>query len=193
MKLKHLSRESAMRKSDHVLTKPCTRSSARRDDHANSWSTERILQPGSAHSSIWDQHRVRKRALPMQEVTKNNRMWLWAISWPCWKGDGDRGCVGWGQWIFWCVIEGRHHRVHKVPGFISSRPNWVRPPPLPQASVASPPLVPGGHTRWREWGWADPIRTRGQTLWYSIGIMYNTLWDALYLSPYTPQSNSIST
>ncbi len=32
-----------------------------------------------------------------------------------------------------------------------------------------PPLVPGGggHTCLRERGWADTIRTRGQTLWYS--------------------------
>ncbi len=31
------------------------------------------------------------------------------------------------------------HRVYRVPGFLSSRPNWV--PPTPQASVA-PPLIP---------------------------------------------------
>ncbi len=32
-----------------------------------------------------------------------------------------------------------------------------------------PPLVPGGHTRLRERGWGErvPIRTMGQTLWYS--------------------------
>ncbi len=32
-----------------------------------------------------------------------------------------------------------------------------------------PPLVPGGrgYTRLRERGWVDPIRKRGQTLWYS--------------------------
>jgi hypothetical protein len=76
-------------------------------------------------------------------------------------------------------------------GFLSSRPNWVRPLPHPQASVAplfdrlslqsselGPPtpspaaqasVAPlfwfwGAHTRWRERGWADPIQTRGQTL-----------------------------
>ncbi len=35
------------------------------------------------------------------------------------------------------------HRVDRVPGFLSSRQNWVRPPPHPRASVASH-LVPGG-------------------------------------------------
>jgi hypothetical protein len=36
------------------------------------------------------------------------------------------------------------HRVYRVPGFLSSRPNWVPPLPHPQASVASPPLGPRG-------------------------------------------------
>ncbi len=60
------------------------------------------------------------------------------------------------------------HRLDRVPGFLFSRPNFVRPPPHPQASVA--PLWVGGgggHIRLRERGWADPIRTKGQTLWYS--------------------------
>jgi hypothetical protein len=34
------------------------------------------------------------------------------------------------------------HRVDRVPGY-NSRPNWLPPPPNPQASVA-PPLFPGG-------------------------------------------------
>jgi hypothetical protein len=37
-----------------------------------------------------------------------------------------------------------HHRVDIVPGFLSSRPNWLPPPLHPQASVAPPPLVPRG-------------------------------------------------
>ncbi len=57
----------------------------------------------------------------------------------------------------------------RLPGFFSSRPT----PPFthPQASVA-PPLIPGGggHTRWGREGWGFPIRTRVQTLRYS---MYN--------------------
>ncbi len=54
--------------------------------------------------------------------------------------------------------------VYRVPGFLSSRPNWVSPPPHPQASVATTFWVQGGHTllRGREWG--DPIPTNGQTL-----------------------------
>ncbi len=43
-------------------------------------------------------------------------------------------------------------------------------PPHPQENVPIPSLVPGGgggQTRLRERGWGVPIRTRGQTLWYS--------------------------
>ncbi len=35
------------------------------------------------------------------------------------------------------------HRVDRMPGILSSRPNWVRPLPHPQASDV-PPLGPGG-------------------------------------------------
>jgi hypothetical protein len=58
------------------------------------------------------------------------------------------------------------HRVERVPGFLTSHSNWVHLPPHRQASVA--PLFGSGrgHTRLRERGWADSIRTRGQTPWY---------------------------
>ncbi len=41
-----------------------------------------------------------------------------------------------------------NHRVHyRVPGFLSSRPNWVPQPPYPQGSVALSSLwVQGGDT-----------------------------------------------
>ncbi len=51
----------------------------------------------------------------------------------------------------------RHvHRVDRVPGFLSSRSNWLPPPPYPQAKVAlqrtgmfppppHPPLPPFGY------------------------------------------------
>jgi hypothetical protein len=39
---------------------------------------------------------------------------------------------------------GEHHRIDREPGFLSSRPNRLPSPPYPQASVALPPLVPGG-------------------------------------------------
>ncbi len=57
------------------------------------------------------------------------------------------------------------HRVDRVPGFLSSRPNWLPPPPQPQASVASRPLVPGrgGHTRLREKGVEEPVQTKGHS------------------------------
>jgi hypothetical protein len=62
------------------------------------------------------------------------------------------------------------HRVYRVPGFLSSCPNWVLPSPHPQASVAPPPPFPkvgdtfacGGR------GWGDPIPRKGQSLWYSM-------------------------
>jgi hypothetical protein len=57
-----------------------------------------------------------------------------------------------------------------VPGFLSSRQNWLPPPPpYPQASVAPTHLVPGGggHTRLRKRRWEEPIRTKGRTRWYS--------------------------
>jgi hypothetical protein len=43
------------------------------------------------------------------------------------------------------------------------------PPPHPQPSVFSPPLVQGGYTvpSLRARGWGVPIPKRGQTLWYS--------------------------
>jgi hypothetical protein len=37
-----------------------------------------------------------------------------------------------------------NHRAFKVPKFLSSRPNWVPPPPHPQARVAPPLWVQGG-------------------------------------------------
>ncbi len=53
------------------------------------------------------------------------------------------------------VGEGVEHRVFRVPGFLSSRPNWVPPSRHPQASVAPPLWVQGGrHCRLlgKEWG-----------------------------------------
>ncbi len=60
-----------------------------------------------------------------------------------------------------------YHREDRVSGFLSSRPN--RLPPPPQASVAPPPPFGSGrgHTRLRERGRREQIRTRGQTLWLS--------------------------
>ncbi len=63
-----------------------------------------------------------------------------------------------------------HRRVDRVPGFLSSRPNWLLPPLHRLASVAPPPFGSGGgggaHSLAGE-GRAEPIRTKVQTLWYS--------------------------
>ncbi len=95
---------------------------------------------------------------------------------------------------------GYDHRVYSVPGFLYSRPNWVRPPPHPQASVAPPPLVPeggdgthslagevvggpnsddkreslgkkGGNTLLRVRWWADPIPTRDRHCGCTLGLV----------------------
>jgi hypothetical protein len=41
------------------------------------------------------------------------------------------------------------NRIDIMPGFLSSRPNWLPPPPHPQASVAPLPLVQGEHSHLR--------------------------------------------
>jgi hypothetical protein len=80
-------------------------------------------------------------------------------------------------------------RIYRVPGFLSCRPNWLPPPPQPQASVAIPPFGfrRGGHTRLRERGRGRPIPipTKGQTLWYS---RYSTILLQLGCSIYFTSS-----
>ncbi len=57
----------------------------------------------------------------------------------------------------WLPMHCCNHRVGRVLSFFSSRRNWDPPPPHPRASVAPPPLVPGGgEARLRERGWESP-------------------------------------
>ncbi len=64
-------------------------------------------------------------------------------------------------------VVGVGHRVDRVLGFFSSRPNWDPPPPHQQVSVSPPPLIPGGDTlACGKAGGGGPIRTIGQPLWY---------------------------
>jgi hypothetical protein len=60
-------------------------------------------------------------------------------------------------------------RVDRVPGFLSSCLNWLPPPPHPQVSVA-PPAPYWFHEKRTHLlaGVGEPIRTKGQTLWYSM-------------------------
>jgi hypothetical protein len=59
----------------------------------------------------------------------------------------------------------RQHRVHKVPGFLSSRQNWI---PHPLESVVPSLWVQGGrHTHLKGEGVGEPIPTMRQTLCYS--------------------------
>ncbi len=57
---------------------------------------------------------------------------------------------------------------HRVPGFLSSHPNWVPPPPHPQASVATPFGSTRGDTRaCGRWGQdLGGTQLRRRTLWY---------------------------
>jgi len=74
----------------------------------------------------------------------------------------------WHQFIRELILEAQS--VQSA-GFISSRPNWVGPPPQLQVSVAPPPpLGPKAErlTRWWGRGSGDPIPKKGQTLWYSV-------------------------
>jgi hypothetical protein len=63
-----------------------------------------------------------------------------------------------------------NHRVDRVVGFLSIRPNWDHPPTLSPAGKCPPPLgsgVGGTHSLAGEGGGVGvPIWTRGQTLWY---------------------------
>jgi hypothetical protein len=72
----------------------------------------------------------------------------------------------------------------KVPGFLSSRPNWVPPPLPPQARVGFPPLGPWGETHSPVGkGWGDPIQTTGQKLWCSVNYNPFTVDALLRLPP----------
>jgi hypothetical protein len=63
----------------------------------------------------------------------------------------------------------RDYTIPRVPQCLPLRPNWVRPPPLSQAS-GSPPREPkeGGNTRLRVRGWGIPVQTTGEKAWHFI-------------------------
>jgi hypothetical protein len=72
------------------------------------------------------------------------------------SGKGQQGCQ---RDVFTLPTAYRYYGLlHRVPGFLSSRPNWLPLPPHLQANVASSLLVSRGrgHTRLRE---------GGQTIW----------------------------
>ncbi len=71
------------------------------------------------------------------------------------------------SWVLRAQPEVNRQNVDRVLSFFSSRPK-TPPPPHPQASVFSPPLVQGGiYTHCGRGGGGVSIPTRGQTLWYS--------------------------
>jgi hypothetical protein len=70
-------------------------------------------------------------------------------------------------------------RRGRVPQCLSHRPNWVRPPPLPQASVPPPPPEQkggGGNTRLR----GEGRRTQFGRLERKPSTL-STLWAYIYL------------
>ncbi len=62
-----------------------------------------------------------------------------------------------------------HHRVDRVPGFLLSRPNWVRPPPHRQASVG--PLWVRGDTHSLSGGGGQNHFRRGIRNCGTLGIV----------------------
>jgi hypothetical protein len=73
--------------------------------------------------------------------------------------------------------------VYRVPGFLSSRPNWVPPLPHPQ-EIGAPLVVKGGrHTPLRGRGWGHPIPTMGQTP-FTLGILYKPSTCAIHYTLY---------
>ncbi len=60
--------------------------------------------------------------------------------------------------------------IHRVPGFLFSRPNWVPPTSSPARDCCSSLLwnQRGRNTRLRGREWWDPITTKGQALWHSM-------------------------
>jgi hypothetical protein len=70
---------------------------------------------------------------------------------------------------------GPQSRQDRVPGFLSSRPNWLPPPPHPQASVAPAFGSRGGGTHSLPGdGGGEPIPTKGQPLSVSNTlVLYN--------------------
>ncbi len=77
-------------------------------------------------------------------------------------------------------LNSEYHRVERVPGFLSSRPSWLSPPPHPQASVAPPPPQlwfrgggGWGHTCLRERGFVSNQFGWRERLSDPLGIIYS--------------------
>jgi hypothetical protein len=68
-------------------------------------------------------------------------------------------------------LQGEGRRVYRVPGFLSSRPNWVPTPSAARECCSSPLWVRGGDTlACGERGEGTQIRRR-DTLWYMYTII----------------------
>jgi hypothetical protein len=67
-------------------------------------------------------------------------------------------------------LDAQNRREYRVPGILSSRPNWVPPPPHQQGSVDPSPLDPRKetHSFAGEGVRGGPIPTKGLSLWYSM-------------------------
>ncbi len=81
------------------------------------------------------------------------------------------------------------YRVYRVPGFLSSRPYSVLAPPAPSSARESPPPLwirgGGGTFACGRGCGGDPIRRKGQALWYSrYKVQYNPSTHAVFLCRY---------
>jgi hypothetical protein len=81
-----------------------------------------------------------------------------------------------------CSVYTADNTGTRVPGFLSSRPNWLPPSRHPQRSVAPPPFGSKGgrHTRLRGRGWRGPNCDEG----------IDTLVLYVYYNPSTVDNNT---
>ncbi len=96
-----------------------------------------------------------------------------------WGGNTVNNCLITDDTLYNFFLIGLTNRVDRVLSFFSSRPNWD-PHILTRRRVCPPlPLVGGGGSR--EGVGGVPIRTRGQTLWYSryICTLCHNRWHGL--------------
>jgi hypothetical protein len=79
-----------------------------------------------------------------------------------------------------CVkFENSFHRVDRVLGSFSSRPNWDSPTPSPAGKCAPPPLVPGGTHSLEGEGLGDPNYNEGTDTVVLSGHYIYVLCDVL--------------
>ncbi len=74
------------------------------------------------------------------------------------------------------VNKAQNKYILGVPQYLSTRPNWDPPSPLPQGSVSHPKQRGRGDTLACGWkGWGVPIRTTGE-YWSTLSTLWVKAW-----------------